>query len=162
MADKLAKDAASNRDGETVYSKIPKSAVMKEIKEKGETHWHQEWNASTKGETTKTFFPSIGESKSKRLKMSINVSTIVTAHGTLRSYYHRSKISEDPTCVCRMGPQTSNHLIWECALLQKQRETLKHRIRKAGGTWPLTNSDLANNYTKWFQMFVNDINFDTM
>jgi ribonuclease HI len=35
MADQLAKDAASNRDGETVYSKIPKSAVIKEIKEKG-------------------------------------------------------------------------------------------------------------------------------
>jgi hypothetical protein len=27
---------------------------------------------------------------------------------------------------------------------------------------PLTNSDLANNYTKWFQMFVKSINFDTM
>ena len=49
MADQLAKDAASNRDGETAYSKIPKSAIIKEIKENGETHWQQEWNASTKG-----------------------------------------------------------------------------------------------------------------
>jgi hypothetical protein len=89
--------------------------------------------------------------------MVINLSTIVTGHGTLRSYYHRFKFKEDPACVCRMGPQTSNHLIWECVLLLKQRDTLKNRIRKAGGNWPLTNSDLANNYTKWFQMF-----FDTM
>jgi len=37
MADQLAKEAASNRDGETAYSKIPKSAMIKEIKEKGET-----------------------------------------------------------------------------------------------------------------------------
>jgi len=94
--------------------------------------------------------------------MGINLSTIVTGHGTLRSYYYRFKIKEDPTWVCGMGPQTSDHIIWECALLQKQRETLKNRIRKTGGNWPLTNSDLANNYTKWFRMFVNSINFDTM
>jgi hypothetical protein len=42
MVDQLPKDAASNRDGETVYSKIPKRAVIKEIKEKGEIHWQQE------------------------------------------------------------------------------------------------------------------------
>ena len=162
MADQLAKDAASNRDGETAYSKIPKSAIIKEIKEKGETHWQQEWNASTKGETTKSFFPNISERKSKRLQMGINLSTIVTGHGTLRSYYYRFKIKDDPTCVCRMGPQNSDHIIWECALLQKQRDTLKNRIRKTGGNWPLTNSDLVNNYTKWFQMFVNSINFDTL
>ena len=94
--------------------------------------------------------------------MGINLSTIVTGHGTLRSYYYRFKIKDDPTCVCRMGPQNSDHIIWECALLQKQRDTLKNRIRKTGGNWPLTNSDLVNNYTKWFQMFVNSINFDTM
>jgi hypothetical protein len=94
--------------------------------------------------------------------MGINLSTIVTGHGTLRSYYHRFIIKEDLACVCRMGPQTSDHLIWECVLLLKQRETLKNRIKKAGGNWPLTKSGLANNYTKWFQMFVNSINFDTM
>jgi hypothetical protein len=71
MADQLVKDAASNSDRETVYSKIPKSAVIKEIKEKGEIRWQQEWNVSTKGETTKSFFPNIGERKSKRLQMGI-------------------------------------------------------------------------------------------
>ena len=92
MADQLAKDAASNRNGETAYSKIPKSAIIKEIKEKGETHWQQEWNTSTKGETTKSFFPNISERKSKRLQMDINLSTILTGHGTPRSYYYRFKI----------------------------------------------------------------------
>ena len=67
-----------------------------------------------------------------------------------------------PECVCKMGPQTTNHLIWECEQLRKQRETLKNRIRKAGGDWPLSNTDLANTHTKLFQMFVNSINFDTL
>ena len=37
--------------------------------------------------------------------MGINISTIVTGHGTLRSYYHSFKIIDDPNCVCKMGPQ---------------------------------------------------------
>ena len=94
--------------------------------------------------------------------MGIKLSTIVTGHDTLRSYYYRFKIKDDPRCVNGMDPQTSDHLIWECAHLLKQRETLKKKIRKAGGNWPLSNSDLANNYTKWFQTFVNSINFDTL
>jgi ribonuclease HI len=53
IADQLAKKAASRRDGETAYSRIPKSAVVKAIQEKGELQWQQEWNVSTKGETTK-------------------------------------------------------------------------------------------------------------
>ena len=136
--------------------------MIKVIQEKGELQWQQEWNVSTKGETTKSFFPDIGERKSERLQMGINLSMIVTGHGPLRSYYHRFKIKDDPECVCGMGSQTTYHLIWECAHLLKQREILKNRIGKAGRNWPLSNSDLANNYTKWFQMFVNAINFDTL
>ena len=94
--------------------------------------------------------------------MGIKLSTIVTGHGTLRAYYYRFKIKDDPRCVCGMGPQTADNVIWECAHLLKQRETVKNKIRKAGGNWPLSNSDLANNYTKWFQTFVNSINFDIL
>jgi len=135
LADQLAKNAASTRDGETAYSRIPKNSVIKVIQEKGELQWQQEW----KGETKKSFFPNIGERKSKRLQMGINLSKIVTGHGKLRSYYHRLKIKDDPECVCRMGPQTTDLLIRECAHLLKQRETLKNRIRKAGGNFPLSN-----------------------
>ena len=70
IADLLAKKATSRRDGETAYSRIPKSAVVKVMqKKKGELQWQQEWNVSTKGETTKSFFPDIGVRKSKKLRM---------------------------------------------------------------------------------------------
>ena len=118
--------------------------------------------ASTKSEITKSFFPIIRDRLCKRLQMGINQSTIVTRHGTLRSYYHRFKIIDDPKYVCKMGPQTSDHLLWECELLRKQREVLKNRIKKASGNWPITNSDLANKHTKLFQMFVNSINFEIL
>jgi hypothetical protein len=59
MADRLAKQTARRRDGETAFSKIPKSAVIKAIQEKGELQWQSEWNVSTKGELTKSVFPDI-------------------------------------------------------------------------------------------------------
>jgi hypothetical protein len=67
LADQLAKKAA-NSEGETAYSKIPKSVVIKEIQDEGELEWQKEWTASTKGKITKTFFPDIGDRKSKKKK----------------------------------------------------------------------------------------------
>jgi hypothetical protein len=93
--------------------------------------------------------------------MCINLSTIVTGHGKLRSYFHRLKIIEDPTCLCKMSPQTTDHLLWECELLRKKRQILRNSIMQAGGNCPITNSDLTNKYTKLFQKFLNTINFDT-
>jgi len=62
----------------------------------------------------------------------------------------------------RVQDGTTDHLIWECEQLRKQSETLKNRIRKAGGDLPLSISDLANKHTKWFQIFVNSVNFDIL
>ena len=83
IADQLAKNAANRKDGETAYSRIPKSEVIKVIQEKDELLWQQEWNDSTKGEITKSFFPDIGERISKRLQMGIKLSKIVTGHAHL-------------------------------------------------------------------------------
>jgi len=162
LADQLAKEATTSREAEIIYSKIPKSAVIRELKEEGVEEWQREWDASTKGAITKSLFPTIGDRLTQRLQMNIKRSTIVTGHGTLRSYYHRFKIIDDPTCVCKKGPQTSDHLLWECEQLTKQREALKNRIKKAGGNWPITNSDLANKHTKLFQIFAKSINFEIL
>jgi len=162
LADQLAKEATTIREAEAIYSKIPKSAVIKELKEEGVEEWQCEWDASTNGAVTKSFFPTIGDRLSQRLQTNIKLSTIVTGHGTLRSYYHRFKIIDDPTCVCKKGPQTSDHLLWECEMLRDQRGVLKNRIKKAGGNWPITNSDVANKHSKLFQIFVKAINFETL
>jgi len=83
--------------------------VIKVIQGEGELEWQKEWNASTKKEITKSFFPVIGDWKSKRLQMGIKLSTLVTGHRTMRSYYHRFKIIDDLECVCKLGPQTTDH-----------------------------------------------------
>jgi hypothetical protein len=42
LADKLAKEAASSNVAETAYNKIPKSAVVRELKKAGELEWQSE------------------------------------------------------------------------------------------------------------------------
>jgi hypothetical protein len=61
-----------------------------------------------------------------------------------------------------MSPQTADHMLWECEPLRKQRQCLRNSIRKVGGNWPITNSDLAVRYTKFFQMFVNNNSFEDL
>ena len=130
IADHLAKEAASGSDVDIAYIKIPKSAVTSELHEKGVQTWQSEWDASNKGELTKTFFPSIKDRISKRLQMCISFSTIVTGHGKLRTYFHRFKIIEDPTCLCKMSPQTTDHLLWECDLLKSRDKYLEIVLRR--------------------------------
>ena len=71
LADQLAKEAASGNEADIAYNKIPESAVIRELKEEGKQEWQSEWNASTKGGITKSFFPIIRDRLSKRLQMGI-------------------------------------------------------------------------------------------
>jgi hypothetical protein len=78
--------------------------------------------------------------------MCITVSAILTEHGKLRSYFHRFKIIDYQTCLCKKSPQTADHVLWECELLRKQRQFLRNSIRMVGGNWPIIKYDLANKY----------------
>ena len=71
LADQLAKEAARGSETEIAYNKIPKSAVIRELKEEGDQGWQSEWDASTKGVITKSFFPTIRDRLSKILQMGI-------------------------------------------------------------------------------------------
>jgi ribonuclease HI len=160
LADHLAKEAACSSEADIAYIKITKSAVISELKRKGVQVWQREWDASTEGELTKIFFPSVKDRISKRLQMCINLSTIVTGHGKRRSYFHRFKIVDFPTCLCKKSPQTADHLLWECELLRKQGQVLRISIMKFGGNWSITNFDLANKYAKLFHKFLNTKNLN--
>jgi hypothetical protein len=56
LADQLAKEAATSREINECYKRIPKSAVLSELSEHSVTKWQGEWDHATKGATTKSFF----------------------------------------------------------------------------------------------------------
>jgi len=71
-----------------------------------------------------------------------------------KSYLHRFKLINNPMCPCDEGAQSSEHLIFDCKILEFQRNTLKHQIKSSGGTWPINNSDLTVTYSNAFSKFI--------
>lgn len=121
--------------------------------------WQEEWENTTKGATTKSFFPSI----QKRLKMKIilNFTSIVTGHGITRASFHRFKIMEDSTCPCNTGQQTTEHLIFQCPILTTQRQMLINSA-DLSNLWPVNENDLVTKHLKHFTNFTNSIDFDQL
>jgi len=51
-AHQLAKEEANNKNIDESYTKIPKSAILNELKENSIMQWQREWENTTKGATT--------------------------------------------------------------------------------------------------------------
>jgi ribonuclease HI len=161
LADRLAKDAARNRDTMIAFSRTPKSTLYSEIEEEANQKWQQEWETCMKAAITKKFFPHVQD----RLKLKINITpifaVITTGHGKTRAYLHRFKLMENSKCVCNKGDQTIDHLINQCALLQTQRELLKSNVLKYGN-WPVSKYELITKHMKPFLTFINSTDFDQL
>jgi hypothetical protein len=93
--------------------------------------------------------------------MTSEFTAIVSGHGKTKSYLHRFKLIDNPVCPCNGegGPQSSEHLICDCEILEIQRENLKHKIKTSGGTWPTTNSHLVAKYSHAFTRFIKSVDF---
>ena len=98
----------------------------------------------------------------KRQTNQTNTNEPKVTDGKLRSYLYRFTIRDHQTCRCQTGSQNSEHLIRECPIPNKVRDTLINRIINKGGRWPLTNSELVNKHMYLFQKFVNSINFEDL
>jgi hypothetical protein len=160
LADRLAKDAARNRDTTISFNRIPKSTMYSEIEEEVNRKWQQEWENCTKAVITKQFFSHVQD---RRLKLKVNTTPIfavmTTGHGKTRAYRHRFKLMEPATCVCNKGDQTIDHLINQCTLLHTQRELLKSNVLKSGN-WPVSKYELITKHMKPFLTFIKSIDFD--
>jgi hypothetical protein len=62
----------------------------------------------------------------ERLKLKINVipnfTKMETGHGNITSYLFKYKIKDSPTCSCKRGEQTIDHIIFVCELVEKERK----------------------------------------
>ena len=57
LADQTAKEPAINSPINECYKTIPKNTVRQELRYYSATKWQSEWDITTKGEITKTYFP---------------------------------------------------------------------------------------------------------
>jgi len=132
MADQLAKEAANNKNIEQCYTKIPKSAVRSELKEQSVQQWQNEWERSSKGAITKSFFPKIEDRLKLRLNATTKFTAIVTVHGNIKYYLYKYKIIDNPMCPFKKGGQTVDHILFNCTLLEQERDKLKAVVTRTG------------------------------
>ena len=86
---------------------------------------------------------------------------MATGHGNINSYLHRFKISETPLCPRGTQDQTTDHLLFECELLRKERNNLTTTIRKTD-VGPTSKSDLVKKHLRAFLQFTNAIVIDKL
>jgi len=86
---------------------------------------------------------------------------MATGHGNIRSYLHRFKISETPICPCGTTMQTIDHLLFECELLNKERDNLISTVLKTD-VWPISKDKLIRKHFKIFPKFTNELSFDKL
>ena len=93
------------------------------------------------------------------IKLKINVTpnftTMVTGHGNIESYLHKYKILDNPMCSCKSGEQTVDNILFDCKLLEQERDSLKAKILRTENC-PVSK----NKYNKNLKKFTNNISFD--
>jgi len=135
--------------------------VKTELEEESMRNWQRNWTQTTKGSITKEYFLNVEERLKMDINLTQNLTAIVTGHGKTRANLHRFKIIEEPTCPCGTAEQTTDHLIFECEAITKERERLKTTALQ-NGNWPTNKKELIRRHYRDCAQFINDIPFDKL
>jgi len=158
LADSLAKEAATNEDITPCYIKVSKSVVKSKLEVISVEKWQSEWDHTAKGKLTKDYLPRVAERLNMKKNLTQNFTTMVTGHGNIKTYLHRFKIIETPTCPYGNKDQSTDHLLFECEILKKERARLISAVSKSDG-WPTSKYTLTRKHYKTFARFTNQISF---
>ena len=123
--------------------------------------WQQEWQNCNKALITKQYFPSIEERLKKKIRITQNITAMLTGHGKTRAYLHRFKIRAESQCVCQQGEQTIDHLLYDCNQLEAQRGILRNEVTK-NGQWPADKNALLTKHLEPLPNYIESIDFDQM
>ena len=137
--------------------------MISELDEISVEKCQREWDQITKGEITNEYFPVVADRLNMRINITHNFTTIVTGHGNTRSYLHRFKIIETPTCPCGTKDQTIDHLLFECELLNKETDSLTSTVKTVKtDVWPTSKNKFIRKHFKIYVKFTNGISFNKL
>jgi len=94
--------------------------MLCDLNEQSVNQWQNEWDRSSQGAITKSFFPNIADGLKLRINATPTFTAIVTGHGNIKTYLYKYKIIESPKCSCK-GDQSVDHILFDCKLLEQDR-----------------------------------------
>ena len=164
LADRLAKQAARDANLQTCYDMIPLSAVKAQLIGISEDKWQREWELTSKGSITKSFFPKVKDRLNLKIQESPRLNTLVTGHKKINAYFYRFKIKDSAmcVCVCGVGKQSVDHILYECIKLNEERDILIQSVKRSGGNWPVDKETIAKNYINYLTKFANSIDLEKL
>ena len=109
--------------------------------------WQNEWERSSKGAITNSFFPKIADRLKLRINATPNFTAIATGHGNIKTYLYKYKITESPMFSCGEGEQSVDHILYECKLLAHDRDRLKAAVMRSEN-WPVSKDNLSIKFYK--------------
>ena len=120
---------------------------MSELNKQSVTQWQNEWDRTTKGATTKSFFPKITDRLKMRISVTPNYTTLITGHGNIKTYLYKYKILDTPMCSCKGGDQTVDHKLFDCKLLENERNRQRAAVSRSEN-WPERKKKLSVEFYK--------------
>ena len=70
--------------------------MKSELSENSETKWQIEWDRTTKGVTTKLYFPKVADRLKLKIRVTPNLTMMATGHGNIKSYLYKYTIIDSP------------------------------------------------------------------
>jgi len=87
LTDRLAKDAASDKDIPFVFDRIPKTTLYSELEEEATLKWQEERERCNKAAVTKQFFPKVRDRINRRITINPNITALVMVKPSPTSTY---------------------------------------------------------------------------
>jgi hypothetical protein len=135
--------------------------VLRQLEEESLQKWQRSWTQTTKGGTTKEYFPDIEERIKMKLNHTENITTVLMGHGNIKGYLNRFQISDDSTCPCGKGEQITDHIIYDCDRLTNETDKLEAAITKTN-TWKTKKGNLIKRHYNEFSKFINSVSFEVL
>ena len=131
------------------------------VNEQGINQWQNEWENSSKGAITKSFFTKISDRLKVRINATSNFTAIVTRHGDVKTYLYKYKIIQSPKCTCEEGDQSVNHVLFDYKILERDRVRLKAKVIRSEKL-AVSRDKLDIKFYKYFKEFTSYIKLDTV
>ncbi|XP_067122868.1 uncharacterized protein [Centruroides vittatus] len=126
-ADALAKDASSNINLPTAYSKLNINSIKGILWKDLLRSWQDEWDTNHLHSITHSFIPNINDFLTYSWYVpGHRISQILTNHGRFHSYLARFKNTNNPNCPICATTDGSKHYILTCPMTERER--LQHKI----------------------------------
>jgi len=107
------------------------------IKAEGRRLWQAEWDLSTKGRTTYSFFKDVkSRMDASWIRPDHWSAQVLTGHGDFRARLASLGLTDSGTCDCGGGDDTMDHFLIDCQKFEPQRVALREYVGTDSWRWP--------------------------